>query len=61
MSKSTENTNDARRLDRPSETATFTRVNHGPWDTTDRRGALNLARDGSQHRRFHSLFEDMLN
>lgn len=32
-----------------------------PWQTEDRRGALDLAKDGSEHRKYHSLFEDLQN
>lgn len=49
------------RLDRPSETFMFNRISDAPWETDEQRGALNLERDGSAHRKYHSLFEDMLN
>ncbi|WP_224826710.1 hypothetical protein [Cognatishimia sp. MH4019] len=51
----------AARLDRPSETAAANKLKDAPWETDRQRGALNLERDGSQHRKYHSLFEDMLN
>ncbi len=51
----------ASRLDRPSETVVANTVKDAPWETDRQRGALNLERDGSQHRKYHSLFEDMLN
>ncbi|MEL6838988.1 MAG: hypothetical protein AAFP85_06830 [Pseudomonadota bacterium] len=30
-------------------------------DMPSQRGDLNLAKDGSQHRRYHGLYEDLLN
>ncbi|MEL7213696.1 MAG: hypothetical protein AAGK92_13620 [Pseudomonadota bacterium] len=39
----------------------FNRISDAPWETDEQRGALNLERDGSAHRKYHSLFEDMLN
>lgn len=32
-----------------------------PWEIETRRGALNLRRDGSEHRKYHSLYDDLLN
>lgn len=32
-----------------------------PWSTERKRGALTLERDGARHRRFASLYEDLLN
>lgn len=29
--------------------------------TGDQRGALNLEKDASQHRRFHILYDDLMN
>ncbi|SEM75304.1 hypothetical protein [Palleronia pelagia] len=52
---------DTARLDRPSESIDNNRLQQTPWSVTDQRGALYLGRDGAQHRRFHGLFEDMLN
>lgn len=32
-----------------------------PWGRDAKRGALDLSKDGAQHRRFHSFYEDLLN
>ncbi|MEM8825065.1 MAG: hypothetical protein AAGF30_15765 [Pseudomonadota bacterium] len=48
------------RLDRPDPNRII-RAAQTPWTTTDQRGALNLDQDSSEHRRYHSLFEDLLN
>lgn len=49
------------RLDRPSEYGPVARRSNLPWVTEEERGALNLPKDGSQHRRYASLYEDLLN
>lgn len=43
--------------DRPSEHIVSKNTQHAPWhDNVD-----HAAKDKSQHRRYHSLFEDLLN
>ncbi len=34
---------------------------HVPWNVSGPRGDLNLERDGSQHCRYQSLYDDLLN
>ena len=48
-------------FDRPSDSVDRTKAQETPWETAERRGALDLPRDGSQHRRHQSRYEDMLN
>ena len=45
------------RFDRPSESVTRKNTEHAPWHDDDRRNV----NDKSQHRRYHGLFEDMMN
>lgn len=47
------------RLDESFKAATLRK--DPPWETEDQRGALNLEKDGSEHRKYHSLFEDLQN
>ena len=51
----------ANRFDRPDEDRVVMRADGIAHAGADRRGALDLGRDGSQHRRYHALFEDLLN
>ena len=44
-------------FDRPSESQTRKNTEHAPWHDDDRRNV----NDRSQHRRYHGLFEDMMN
>jgi hypothetical protein len=46
-----------KRFDRPSETLAMKNTLHAPWLEDDTRNA----NDKSQHRRYHSLYEDMMN
>lgn len=32
-----------------------------PWEIETKRGELNLRKDGSEHRKYHSLYDDLLN
>ncbi|MEM7710082.1 MAG: hypothetical protein AAF264_04895 [Pseudomonadota bacterium] len=57
----TEAAKPAARLDRADDDRIKGRTDGLPWTTGDQRGALELERDSSQHRRHHSLFEDLLN
>ena len=61
MTENKKKTDLVARLDRPGARAPVTIDANLPWITDDRRGALDLPRDGSQHRRYASLFEDLLN
>lgn len=45
------------RFDRPSATIVTKNTEHAPWHNSD--GRQNT--DKSQHRRYHSLFEDLMN
>jgi hypothetical protein len=45
------------RFDRPSETMATKNTEHAPWHDDD--GCHN--NDKSQHRCYHSLFEDLMN
>jgi hypothetical protein len=45
------------RFDRPSESQIRKNTEHAPWHDDDRHNV----NDKSQHRRYHSLFEDMMN
>lgn len=45
------------RFDRPSETMATKNTEHAPWHDDD--GCHN--NDKSQHRRYHSMFEDLMN
>lgn len=47
--------------DRRGDDALSTFFDKLPWRTRGTRGALNLARDSAQHRRYHSHYEDLLN
>ncbi|QFT91731.1 hypothetical protein FIU86_02680 [Roseovarius sp. THAF9] len=50
------------RFDRLCESFRVTTLRDDPpWKTSDTRGALNLEKDGSAHRKFHSFYEDLLN
>jgi hypothetical protein len=49
------------RFDRPCEHLAMKKSADAPWGLNDKRGALDLGKDGSQHRRFHSFYEDLLN
>ncbi|MEW9918303.1 hypothetical protein AB2B41_01700 [Marimonas sp. MJW-29] len=51
----------AAHLDRPSETAMRNLLQRTPWATEAQRGAYALDRDISEHRKSHSLFEDLMN
>ncbi|MEP3636139.1 MAG: hypothetical protein ABJM43_00115 [Paracoccaceae bacterium] len=48
---------DLARFDRPSENQTLINTENAPWHDDCRRNV----NDKSQHRRYHSLFEDMMN
>lgn len=56
-----QNINSKSRYDVPSETAGANLKKQTPWDNETQRGSLNLNRDQSQHRLYHSHFEDMMN
>lgn len=45
------------RFDRPSESIATKNIQHAPWHDDEGRHA----NDKSQHRRYHSLFEDLMN
>ncbi|MEP0963359.1 MAG: hypothetical protein ABJQ70_14215 [Roseobacter sp.] len=45
------------RFDRPSETIVTKNTEHAPWHDVDDRHN----NDKSHHRRYHSLFEDLMN
>lgn len=49
------------RYDRPCEHLARNWGEQAPWETDGKRGNLNLAEDRAEHRRYHSLFEDLLN
>ncbi|NNE52581.1 MAG: hypothetical protein HKN30_09285 [Sulfitobacter sp.] len=49
------------RYDVPSDSVEATLKKQTPWENLDQRGNLNLSMDQSQHRRYHSHFEDMMN
>ena len=49
------------RYDVPSDSVEATLMQRTPWENMDQRGELNLNKDKSQHRRYHSHFEDMMN
>lgn len=57
MSDTTPHANILARFDRPSESVTRKNTEHAPWHDDDRRNV----NDRSQHRRYHGLFEDMMN
>jgi hypothetical protein len=47
----------ADKFDRPSENLASKNIEHAPWHDEDGRAG----RDMSKHRRYHSLFEDLMN
>jgi len=49
------------RFDRMCEQLEFMTENAAPPPNTTERGALDLRKDRSQHRRYHGFFDDLLN
>lgn len=49
------------RFDRPCEHLATKKSADAPWGDDHQRGSLDLGKDGAQHRRFHSFYEDLLN
>jgi hypothetical protein len=49
------------RFDRMCEKLATKRSADAPWGSASRRGALDLSKDGAQHRLFHSFYEGLLN
>lgn len=56
MSNSMNSPVQTNRFDRPSENHSTKNTEHAPWHDDNR-----YANDTSQHRRYHSLFEDLMN
>jgi hypothetical protein len=49
------------RYDRMCDKLANNRRKDVPWAVEHRRGALDLSRDQSEHRKYHALFEDLQN
>lgn len=57
MSDAKKHTTVLARFDRPSESLARKNTEHAPWHDDDRRNV----NDKAQHRRYHGLFEDLMN